>query len=356
MSEQELVPLAQVETLLREKWMVVGTPGSSRACTLNLVAVTSRPEDLSPLLDLLDHTVQHHPSRAIVLVPDETTPDPGMAAAIHMGCPGGQAQQYCCEHILLHVRPAIWQHAISGVLPLLLPELPVALWWLRPFDEDPLFRRLCELTDILIVDSALADSPEGHLRSLPNLRLHCSERLLDLGWTQLTPWRELIAQAFDPMERRPYLWELDHVHISVTDTPEGTVSALYLVGWLAGRLGWRPQTHWKGKGRTRELRFTQDDRDLRVTVHRVDTPHPTPVVRVRLSAQTAQTARFTVEPGDTPTVAHITADVGNVHVRETVRVRWLDRGHAFVEALRLNGHDPFFEEALGIITQILEGR
>ncbi|NPA90089.1 MAG: glucose-6-phosphate dehydrogenase assembly protein OpcA [Chloroflexi bacterium] len=352
--ENTLIPLAQVEKLLREKWLVTGVPGAARACTLNLVVVLAHVDERPAVQDLLAQTIQRYPNRALIIVPDNDTPEPGMAASVRVSCPGAAAHLYCCEQITIHVREDVWRHAHSAVLPLLLPELPVNIWWHRALDlEDPLFERLQTLADGLLVDAAAQEDPVSTIRALGQVYDRFLWGAMDLSWARLTPWRELIAQAFDPMERRPYLWGIEHVTVSATPTPAGTAAALYLVGWLAGRLGWTPQSTWRTRGRTRELHFTRGETPILVTVTRSRHDYPTPLVRVRLAARSTTTARFTIEVGEEPDLVHITTDVGSVHVRQTVRTRWPEQAHALGEALRINGQDRIFREALDIVLSLL---
>ncbi len=352
----ELIPLADVERTLQEQWLVTGLPGAARACTRNLVSVLSRLEGLDSVLELLAQTIEHHPSRMILIVPDNKTPEPGMATSVQVNCPTPTARPFCCEQIVLHVRERIWQHAHSGVLPLLLPELPVNLWWQRPLNgDDPLFNHLRTLADNLLVDTAFSQAPEATIRALGTVQSGFPWGAMDLSWARLTPWRELIAQAFDPMDRRPYLWNIDHVSLTVVPTAMGTAAALYLSGWLAGRLGWTPQNRWRIGARTRELRFVHKDRPISVAIHRARETTPSPVTRIRLQAQGTLRAEFLVELLDEPDLAQMTTEVGNTHVRQTVSTHWLDRADAFSEALRINGHDRIFEEALQVLSTILPG-
>ena len=352
--EEELIPLSQVEEALQEQWVSVGMPGAARACTRNLVSALSRSDVLEPVLDLLSRMIEQHPSRMILVVPDDNTPEPGMAASVRVACHTPLARPLCCEQIILHVRQDVWEHAHSGILPLLLPELPVNLWWQRPLNkEDPLFVRLRKLADNLLVDSALSQVPEETMRILAEVQEGFLWGAMDLSWARLTPWRELIAQVFDPMDRRPYLWGIDHIIISAVPSAMGTAAALYLVGWFAGRLGWTPKNRWRTGARTRELHFSYKEQPITVTVNRARVETVSPLTRVRIHARSTMEAEFLIELQDATDLARVTTEVGNTHVRQTVSTHWLNRAEAFGEALRINGHDRIFEEALAVVRQLV---
>ena len=65
--------------------------------------------------------------------------------------------------------------------------------------------------------------------------------LVDLAWTRLHPWRNALARFFDDPSLRPAVTAIRRVKIVTTLTEGGAMAevAQYLVGWLAGRLGWR---------------------------------------------------------------------------------------------------------------------
>ena len=132
----------------------------------------------------------------------------------------------------------------AAVIPLILPELPVFLWWPggSPFDE-AFFKNLGESVDRLIVDSATFENPEGTLAKIssrlkgdwPNLA--CT----DINWERLTLWREMTAQFFDGAMLRPYLDRIRRVNIEFAQSGRANrAQALLFAGWLASRLGWQP--------------------------------------------------------------------------------------------------------------------
>src|SRR4029079_15347299 len=104
-----------------------------------------------------------HPNRAIVVGATPGAADELLAAWVQAHCqmPGPGRPQVCCEQITIEARGPAVARVPGTVLPLLVPDLPVMFWWPRgaPFD-DPLFARLCDLADRVIVDSATSDAPE----------------------------------------------------------------------------------------------------------------------------------------------------------------------------------------------------
>jgi len=81
------------------------------------------------------------------------------------------------------------------VLPLLLPDSPVVVWWPTDCPDDPAADPLGKLANRRITDAAQARS-----RRSKALLVQCgsyAEGNTDLAWTRLTPWRALLAAALD---------------------------------------------------------------------------------------------------------------------------------------------------------------
>ncbi len=351
-----LIPIHEVEATLRHLWQAEGVAGAARASTLNLLVVLSDLEALDSAQNTVEVVAAHHPSRAIFLVPDTATPDPGLAAEVRVLCPMPETTAFCCEYIILHVREDAWPHVHSTVLTFLLPELPVGLWWERSVgQEEHLFRRLQFLADLLIVDAAVTESPEDLVRTLPTLSDKFPWGCIDLVWTRLLPWRELLAQTFDPLDRRPYLDNIDRVSIRVTPDAAGTAAALYLSSWLASRLGWIPSSRWRQGAATRELTFRRGERKVRVSITRGQEKSDSPVLRVRVHAGGVSPAAFTVAQHEDPGQAEVTVDIGHTHVRQVVPARWPDRAAALSEALHMAGRDRVFEDALRTAERLMAG-
>lgn len=87
---------------------------------------------------------------------------------------------------------------------------------------------------------------EQNLLALEDLvrRKRSSVAISDFNFTRFNPWRELVAQFFDPEDQRAYLAGIDHVTIEYAagaeNEPTNPSQAYLFAGWLASRLGWRP--------------------------------------------------------------------------------------------------------------------
>src|SRR5690606_25749667 len=99
------------------------------------------------------------------------------------------------ESVLLRMGGELVRHAESVVLPLLLPDSPVVVWWPCDAPDDVAADPLGSLGQRRVPDPASASrSPRTALRAQAE---HYAPGNTDLAWTRLTPWRALLAAALD---------------------------------------------------------------------------------------------------------------------------------------------------------------
>ncbi len=137
-------------------------------------------------------------------------------------------------------------HLASIIIPLLVHDLPVALWWPR----DPQFSshradRLLPIADRLIVDGS-SWSGDG-LDRLGAMALVTQARRLvvaDFAMLRQARWREALASVYDLPDLRPHLRAVRSITVEFAAPEEGDPAALtnvvrpvYHVAWLASRLG-----------------------------------------------------------------------------------------------------------------------
>lgn len=351
---QEFVPLSQVEAKLNALWTTTGGPGAVRTRTSNVVVVLPSLAALEPTFELFKAIAGRYPTRVVAVVPNPDTPSPGIAAQVDLLCPPTDTYYQCVEGIALHVTPDAWRHASEALLVCLLPELPVYLWWRSALEpENPVFGALEDLADMLIVDASEAQEPEEAIAVLAAVSDRFRWGAGDLVWARTTPWREHIAQLFDPMDRRPLLTALERVTLTVGPDAAGAAAALYLTAWLADRLGWRPLSRWRRKARSRELRFDASGREVRVTVTRGQATESSPINRIRLHAAGILPASFTVALVEDGTQMEVTVEVGQTRVRQVHLVRPADTAYALAETLSCRGKDLVFTNTLQLAKELL---
>jgi glucose-6-phosphate dehydrogenase assembly protein OpcA len=230
----------------------------ARASVLNLIVTVVDEAAADRVVHALIDLGVRHPSRAIVLVPQQGASASTIDARISTHChdPIGGGDRVCYEEVVLTVRGECAEHLHGVVAPLLIHDLPTHIWWPGdpPF-SDPIFDQLIEIGDRVIVDSSdFVDLLSG-LRRAATLRRRSG--VGDLSWERLSWWQELTAQFFDAPRFRRYLPNLSRLRIGYATAPPSSTrspiddeevapgvsspmtQALLYAGWIGTRLGWR---------------------------------------------------------------------------------------------------------------------
>ena len=217
-----------------------------RTAVLNIVVYADREIHARRSARAIGRLALRHPSRAIVVWADRAQRRLAVSVDLRCAVPQvGDGGQVCYEQVLVRMRGDDDARVQSVVVPLLVPDLPVFLWWTDSPPEARRFDDLLAIADRLVVDSADFARPDVTLARLAHLGDGARPfSITDLNWTRLTPWRELLAQFFDVEAWRPFLDDPIGIRVGFGVDADGRdihpSQALLFVGWLASRLGWRP--------------------------------------------------------------------------------------------------------------------
>jgi glucose-6-phosphate dehydrogenase assembly protein OpcA len=253
------IDTAKLEKELNAMWAEMSAPGGGaqegvaaqeaagvvRACVLNLVVYAGGSEARAEVDELLGAVVERHPCRAIVLTAERDATEPRLEAFVSTRCQLSSRgrKRICGEQITVEAAGAAVETASTAVAPLLVPDVPVFLWWKDiPHYDDKLFTRLAGMADRVVIDSASFDEPREDLLQLARLLEGGRLRLSDLNWGRLTSWRSLVAGFWDVADYRASLAQIERVSIEY-DPPDRARAqvapkALLALGWLASCLGW----------------------------------------------------------------------------------------------------------------------
>jgi glucose-6-phosphate dehydrogenase assembly protein OpcA len=281
------IDVAAIEHELTALWQQASEDdehaGVIRSSILNLLVFVTEASEARRVDDILTEVTAAHPSRAVLMLVDREAAESKLDAQVTSRCtlPSGSSKQVCCEQVTITAAGAGIAELPSTLAPLLLADLPVYLWWraVPRIEDKAFFRKLADISDRVIIDSALFNDPHRDLASMAAV-LRDTPRwtaISDLNWARLTAWRALLAAFYDVKEYRPLLDQLDQVVIEyspMVDQAAIPPRALLLGGWLASRLGWQlqrgdaNQTHesagfeCSSNGRSIRLEFTRTSREI----------------------------------------------------------------------------------------------
>jgi glucose-6-phosphate dehydrogenase assembly protein OpcA len=179
----------------------------------------------------------------------------------------GGGRQVCSEEVSIVAAGHRVHHVAPLVKALLLPDMPVAVWWLGdlPDDQHSYVETLLDPADRLIVDSS-------HFNSTADLELvaRIAERTTtapaDLNWARLEEWRAATALLFDAPAMRPRLQGIRAVRVMSSGNGFGaSAAALLYCSWLAVQSGSAPELDVGSEGeglgiRAVELHFDDGSR------------------------------------------------------------------------------------------------
>ncbi len=232
------VRIAEVAQHLRELRAGVGDERSSTLTSvMNLVAWAPDQAAAADVEAVADSLRDHHPSRAIIVVPGDGGDRIDAKVEVMSSVAPGGTRTLLFEQIILTLHGAIAAHAGSAIIPLLRSELPTYLWWpTAPDPSSPTFLELVRVADRVVTETGRSLRGREALSQLAAVTAKSTAPVTDLAWAVLTAWRQVLSTSL----RGEALTAVRAGPTSVTITcPEGqpALESLLLGGWLADVLG-----------------------------------------------------------------------------------------------------------------------
>jgi glucose-6-phosphate dehydrogenase assembly protein OpcA len=333
--------------------------GVTRASMFNLLVYVSSRTEAGKLDEMLTDITAARPCRAILIVADGETPEEMLTAQVTSRCtlPSASSKQVCCEQVTITAGGAQVDEVPSAIAPLLLSDIPVYLWWhaVPRLADKSMFRRLVDLSDRVVIDSAHFHDPEADLARMAAVLTETPRwtALSDLNWARLTAWRALLAGFYDIAEYRPLLNQLKRVTIRyappATDSAVIPARALLLGGWLASRLGWSVQPGTANRTTASAgLEFSVDGRSLGLEfAHTGREIEPGHLALVSLASEADQSVSFTVRrSADGQRIETSVTRGEEKGVQRVLSYEGLSETELIGKELEILGHDRVYEQAV----------
>lgn len=194
-----------------------GSPAMGMVMTLVFVVDEDAAEDA---MEIARSASREHPARVLGVMIGDGRGAGQVDARVGIGA------GWTGETALIKLTGAVTKHPESVVLPLLLPDSPVVVWWPAKAPADPACDPLGKLARRRITDAAAV--PTGKARAMLTQCHAYAPGNTDLAWTRITPWRALLAAALDQSS--------DKVTSASVSAERISPSADLLSAWLADRL------------------------------------------------------------------------------------------------------------------------
>ncbi|MGJ5751908.1 glucose-6-phosphate dehydrogenase assembly protein OpcA [Streptomyces puniciscabiei] len=200
----------------------IGTPAVGMVLTMVIVTDEENAYDSIKAAEDASH---EHPMRTLVVIKrhvrtlrDRT--HSRLDAEVRVGSEAGTG-----ETVVLRTYGEVSDHADSVVLPLLLPDAPVVVWWPVDAPDAPSEDPLGALAQRRITDLYAFERP---MEVLETRARNYAPGDTDLAWTRLTLWRSMLAAALD-QARVP-------ITTAAVEAEAANPSAELLARWLEARL------------------------------------------------------------------------------------------------------------------------
>jgi glucose-6-phosphate dehydrogenase assembly protein OpcA len=194
-----------------------GSPAMGMVMTLVIVV---DEDDAAAALKAARKASREHPARVLAVILGDARGKGVVNAQVGIG------DSWTGETAVIRLQGEVVRHPESVVLPLLLPDSPVAVWWPTDPPADPAADPLGALAQRRITDVAAAT--RSKTRAMQDQCASYTKGNTDLAWTRITPWRALLAAALDQQPLKVRRASVAAERISP--------SADLLQAWLSDRL------------------------------------------------------------------------------------------------------------------------
>jgi glucose-6-phosphate dehydrogenase assembly protein OpcA len=194
-----------------------GSPAMGMVMTLIFVV---DEEDAEEAMKAARAASREHPARVLGLILGNGRGAGQVDAQVGIG------SGWTGETALIRLSGEVTKHAESVVVPLLLPDSPVVVWWPTHAPAEPASDPLGRLAKRRITDAAAAS--RGRARAMLTQCRSYAPGNTDLAWTRITGWRALLAAALDQNPGK--------VTSATVRAERISPSADLLSAWLADRL------------------------------------------------------------------------------------------------------------------------
>jgi glucose-6-phosphate dehydrogenase assembly protein OpcA len=208
---------SEIAAELQRARVRAGSPAMGMVMTLVIVVDEDDAEGAMRAARAASH---EHPARVLGVILGDGRGAPEVHAQV------GTGSGWTGETALIRLKGEVVKHPESVVLPLLLPDSPVAVWWPNHPPADPANDPLGRLAQRRITDAAAA--ARGKNRAIHQQCSAYTSGNTDLAWTRITPWRALLAAVLD---QRPV-----KVKAASVTAERISPSADLLAAWLVDRL------------------------------------------------------------------------------------------------------------------------
>lgn len=212
-----------------------------RTFVLNLIVFIQDAAEWKMVAAIVNRMATAHPIRVIALMYDSAHAESDVSGFVKVECGNIiEGNRLASEEIALASHSDASARLASVVRSVLIPELPIALWWRGgpPF-LNRLFKQVGPIADKIIVDSIRFGDGAAALDTLRRLsETSGNAALADMNWLRTTMWRDTLAASFDDPIALRMLPAMDRCEIDFA-APSGAAQpsarSMLLAGWIIAK-------------------------------------------------------------------------------------------------------------------------
>jgi glucose-6-phosphate dehydrogenase assembly protein OpcA len=244
MEKKGQAKLPEIETELKNLWKSHSNANKIKACLFNLIVYTHDPKRASYFKQIVQMIMDTFPCRVIFIQGNREIKDPYLRVHVYTGSGSSYHQGMLCDKIIIEAAGPRLAEVPFLILPHLIPDLPIYLLWGQdPTKDGTILPYLQKFATRLIFDSECTENLHRFSQMMLNRLESSKNEIVDLNWTRIGGWREVITQTFDTQERIEQLAACRTIKIAYNSLTELSffhpeTQALYLQAWLAAQLEW----------------------------------------------------------------------------------------------------------------------
>lgn len=238
-------------------------------CLFNLIAYCQNEERLEYVERLIQNTIAYFPCRIALIQRHLKATEPPITTQRSFIQSSRLNSSFACEQLFIEVDAHTAHQVPFFLFPFIQSDLPLFLIWdCDPTKERDILPSLQHHASRLIFDSETIDHLQHFSdRFLPYSQLHDYE-IVDLNWTRIGGWREVIGKIFDTEERLQELAAAQSIRLTYNALESrffhhSQTQAIYLQSWLASQLGWNYRSLKSDKGRS-EIFYHAEGKEIQV--------------------------------------------------------------------------------------------
>lgn len=352
------VDVPDIEHELEQIWESLESPDKTKAALFNLLVYAQDAQHVDYVREGTERILSKYPCRVIYVLENPDPKEDFLRAEVSVDTIGTEEHPISCDKIQIDFAGKERERVPFVLLPHILPDLPVYLWWTgNPSPYNRLFDLLESYIDRIIFDPDTLDALPDYASTTLALLHHFEGYASDLNWSLIEGWRQALARTFASVEHLHQLNASTHITLTYCVHEEKgprdpRLPAVYLQAWMAAQLGWRFQQTSQQADATRFV-YRNGDHTIDVDL-KPQTEESLPYGSItRVEAESNEHYQYAVILEADPNFLRVErSNTTRCDLPYTIHVGSSKRDHALVREIFNQGTSIHYQNMLQMLTEI----